>query len=104
MRSPSAGFRAGRRRSEMTVTAKICGLNHPAAVAAALAGGASHLGFVFYPASPRNVDPLKVASLAANVPVGIVKVGLFVDASDDEIARTLAQAPLDMLQLHGDET
>jgi phosphoribosylanthranilate isomerase len=88
----------------MTVTAKICGLNHPAAVAAALAGGASHLGFVFYPPSPRNVDPLKAAALVASVPDGIVKVGLFVDASDDEIARTLAQAPLDMLQLHGDET
>ncbi len=88
----------------MAVKAKICGLNHPAAVAAAIAGGASHLGFVFYPPSPRYVDPLKAASLAANVPAGIVKVGLFVDASDEEIARVLAEAPLDMLQLHGDET
>ena len=84
----------------MSVKAKICGLNHPAAVA----GGASHVGFVFYPPSPRNVDPLKAASLAASVPVGVVKVGLFVDASDDDIARTLAEAKLDMLQLHGDET
>ncbi len=88
----------------MPAWAKICGLNHPAAVAAAAAGGASYLGFVFYPPSPRHVDPLKAASLAANVPAGIVKVGLFVDASDEEIARTLAEAPLDMLQLHGDET
>lgn len=88
----------------MAVKAKICGLNHPAAVAAAVAGGASHLGFNFYPPSPRYVDPLKAASLAANVPAGIIKVGLFVDASDEEIARALAEAPLDMLQLHGDET
>jgi phosphoribosylanthranilate isomerase len=87
----------------MSIKAKICGLNHPAAVAAALAGGASHVGFVFYPPSPRSIDPLKAASLAACVPAGIVKVGLFVDASDEDIARTLSEAPLDMLQLHGDE-
>ena len=88
----------------MAVKAKICGLSHPAAVAAAVAGGASHVGFVFYPPSPRAIDPLKAASLAAGVPAGIVKVGLFVDASDEDIARTLAEAKLDMLQLHGDET
>jgi len=88
----------------MAVKAKICGLNHPAAVAAAVAGGASHVGFVFYPPSPRSIDPLKAASLAAGVPDGIVKVGLFVDASDEELARALAEAKLDMLQLHGDET
>ena len=88
----------------MAVTAKICGLNHPAAVSAAVAGGASHVGFVFYPPSPRAIDPLKGASLAAGVPAGVVKVGLFVDASDEDIARTLAEAKLDMLQLHGDET
>jgi len=87
----------------MSIKAKICGLNHPAAVAAALAGGASHVGFVFYPPSPRSIDPLTAASLAAGVPAGIVKVGLFVDASDEDIARTLNEAPLDMLQLHGDE-
>ena len=88
----------------MSIKAKICGLNHPAAVAAAVAGGASHVGFVFYPPSPRSIDPLKAASLSAGVPAGIVKVGLFVDASDEDIARTLSEAPLDMLQLHGDET
>jgi len=73
-------------------------------VAAAIAGGASHLGFVFYAPSPRALEPAKAAALAASVPAGIVKVGLFVDASDEEIAQTLAAVPLDMLQLHGDET
>ena len=88
----------------MAVQAKICGLNSPAAVAAAIAGGASHLGFVFYAPSPRALEPAKAADLAASVPAGIVKVGVFVDASDEEIAQTLATVPLDMLQLHGDET
>jgi phosphoribosylanthranilate isomerase len=70
----------------MALKAKICGPNHPAAVAAAIAGGASHLGFVFYPPSPRAIEPGKAAVLGANVPPGIVKVGLFVDASDEEVA------------------
>lgn len=88
----------------MTVRAKICGLNSAAAVAAAIAGGASHVGFVFYPASPRAIDPAKAAALGAQVPAGVGKVGLFVDASDQEIEATLAEVPLDMLQLQGDET
>ncbi|HZT17976.1 MAG TPA: phosphoribosylanthranilate isomerase [Dongiaceae bacterium] len=88
----------------MPVQVKICGLNSEAAVAAAAAGGASHLGFVFYPPSPRAVDGPRAAALARGLPAGICKVGLFVDAGDEEIAAVLAAAPLDMLQLHGDET
>jgi len=88
----------------MAVKVKICGLNDPAAVAAAVAGGASHVGFVFYPPSPRAVDPARAAALARGVPAEVVKVGLFVDAADAAIAEVLSAAPLDMLQLHGGET
>src|SRR5262249_13718217 len=88
----------------MAIKVKICGLNRPDAVAAAVAGGASHVGFVFYPPSPRAVGPRRAAELARDVPPEIVKVGLFVDAADAEIAEALAEAPLDMLQLHGGET
>jgi phosphoribosylanthranilate isomerase len=88
----------------MPVRAKICGLNDPASVAAAVGGGASFVGFVFYPPSPRAVTAPAAAVLAAAVPAGIMKVGLFVDASDARIAETLAQTRLDMLQLHGRET
>jgi phosphoribosylanthranilate isomerase len=88
----------------MALTAKICGLNSEAAVAAAAAGGASHVGFVFYPPSPRAVDAARAAALARAVPADIVKVGLLVDADDATLAAILAEAPLDMLQLHGDET
>ena len=88
----------------MTVKAKICGLNSAAAVAAAVAGGASHVGFVFYAPSPRAIDPAKAAALAAQVPAGVSKVGLFVDASDQEFETTLSETRLDMLQLQGDET
>lgn len=88
----------------MAVLAKICGLNSPDAVNAALDGGAGYLGFVFYPPSPRAVSPEQAAALAAEIPPGTAKVGLFVDADDETIARAVAIADLDMIQLHGKET
>jgi phosphoribosylanthranilate isomerase len=88
----------------MALTVKICGLNSEAAVAAAATGGAAYVGFIFYPPSPRAIDGLRAAELGRAVPAGVVKVGLFVDAADETIAGVLTEAPLDMLQLHGDET
>ena len=88
----------------MAVTAKICGLNAPDAVAAAVAGGAGHIGLVFYPPSPRYVTPSRAALLAAEVPRAVGKVGLFVDAADDTLAAALDEVDLDLLQLHGDES
>jgi phosphoribosylanthranilate isomerase len=88
----------------MSVAVKICGLCDPAAVAAAVAGGAAYVGFVFFPPSPRAVTPQQAAELAAAVPVGIARVGLFVDADDAAIAAVLAAVPLDYLQCHGHET
>lgn len=88
----------------MTIRAKICGLNDPVAVRAAVDGGAAFIGLVFYPPSPRAITPAQAAELAALVPAGVGRVGLFVDAGDDEIDAVLAVAPLDMLQLHGSES
>ena len=51
----------------MPATAKICGLSTPATLDAALAAGASHVGFVFFPPSPRAVDYAQAAGLAARV-------------------------------------
>ena len=81
---------------------KICGLTEPLGVAAARAAQADALGFVFFAASPRAVEPARVAELAPKP--GPLRVGLFVDASEAEIAAVLAAAPLDALQLHGAET
>ena len=88
----------------MSVEAKICGLSTTEGVAAALAGGAAYLGFVFYPPSPRNVSPDEAAQLCASVPSEVHCVGLFVDADDAAIARVLDTAPIDILQFHGNET
>ena len=85
---------------------KICGLNDAAGLDAALAGGADMVGFVFFPPSPRAVSPAQAATLAAGMPAegAPLRVGLFVDAGDEELAATLEAVPLDILQLHGEET
>lgn len=88
----------------MSVEVKICGLSEPQSLAAAIAGGASFVGFVFYPPSPRDLTIERAAELARSVPAGIVRVAVTVDASDDFLARLLDKAPLEMLQLHGKET
>ncbi|MEG3180151.1 phosphoribosylanthranilate isomerase [Sphingomonas sp. LT1P40] len=84
----------------MPVTAKICGLSTPATLDAAVAGGASHVGFVFFPPSPRHVTFDQVASLAANVPAHVGRVGVFVDPEDALIDHAIRAAGLDAIQLH----
>lgn len=83
---------------------KICGLSQPAHVTAAVQAGARYLGLVFFPKSPRAVTPVQAAALSAEVPVGVARVGLFVDPDDALITATLAEVPLDIVQLHGHET
>jgi phosphoribosylanthranilate isomerase len=88
----------------MSVQAKICGLSSAEALHAAIRGGARFVGFVFYPASRRHVTPELAAALAALVPEGVARTGLFVDPGDAELAGVLERAPLDLLQLHGSES
>ncbi|NQV83239.1 MAG: phosphoribosylanthranilate isomerase [Rhodospirillales bacterium] len=88
----------------MGVDVKICGLSDEAAVSAAVEGGASMVGFVFFPPSPRFVSVERAAELTKPVPRGIIRVGLVVDADDDWLADITANAGIDLLQLHGNET
>jgi phosphoribosylanthranilate isomerase len=87
----------------MSVQAKICGLSTGDALHAAIRGGARFVGFVFYPASRRNVTPELAAALASLVPESVTRVGLFVDPTDALLAAVLERAPIDLLQLHGSE-
>jgi len=88
----------------MTVTAKICGINDPTAMQTAVDCGASHVGLVFYPPSPRAVTTEQAADLAAIADGRAKRAGLFVDPDDATLDRVLAAAALDLLQLHGSET
>lgn len=88
----------------MALFTKICGLTDELAVQTAVEHEADMVGFVFYPASPRNVSAEQAESLLRDVPSGIDRVGLFVDPETDFLDKILAKARLDLLQLHGDET
>ena len=86
------------------IRVKICGLSATATVAAAVDAGAAYLGFVFVEKSPRYVTIETARALALPVPPGVAKVALTLDATDAELDAITETVPLDMLQLHGDET
>lgn len=86
------------------VATKICGINDEAAMRTAIAGGVRFVGFVFYPPSPRAVEPEDAAQLAALAPGDVTRVGLFVDSGDALLESALTAVTLDMIQLHGSET
>jgi phosphoribosylanthranilate isomerase len=78
--------------------AKICGLTTPDTLDAALRHGASHVGFVFFPPSPRHLDHDAAARLSARVPGSVARVGVYVDPDEETLARTVAL--VDAVQLH----
>lgn len=88
----------------MAVEVKICGIRDADGLDAAVEAGADYIGFVFFPPSPRAVGLAQAGALAARHAGGPVRVGLFVDPSDDTLAATLAAVPLGLIQLHGEET
>ena len=83
---------------------KICGLTRLEDVQAAVAAGADAVGFVFYPKSPRYVEPRVAGELIAALPPFVTSVGLFVNAEAAEVASVVGMAPVSLLQFHGDET
>lgn len=88
----------------MSISVKICGITDRPALDAALVGGARFVGFVFFPRSPRSLSHDAATTLARLVPATVGRVGVFVDPRDDDLAATLARVPLDLIQLHGEES
>lgn len=88
----------------MDIRVKICGLREAADVEAAVEAGARYVGFVFFAKSPRNLSVGEARDLAVLVPPGVAKVALTVDATDAELDAITGAVPLDMLQLHGQES
>jgi len=90
-------------RAMQRVTAKICGLSTPETVDAAVSHGASHVGFVFFPTSPRHVTFEQAASLTMRLPRHVGRVGVFVDAEDAVVDQAIRVGGIDTIQLHGKE-
>lgn len=83
---------------------KICGINTPAALDAAIAVNVDYVGLVFFPRSPRNLSVRDAAVLGTRNAGRSRTVGLFVDADDALIGEAVLAARLDVIQLHGSET
>ncbi|MEM6773493.1 MAG: phosphoribosylanthranilate isomerase [Pseudomonadota bacterium] len=82
---------------------KICGIRTLDAALAACDAGADALGFVFYPPSPRFVEPQTVEKIIAALPPLVGTVGLFVNPPRETVASVLERCPIDALQFHGTE-
>jgi len=83
---------------------KICGLSTPETIDAAVAAGASHVGLVHFPKSPRHVSAKKAADLRARVPDHVKVVLLTVDMEPKATSDILQAVQPDVLQLHGSES
>jgi phosphoribosylanthranilate isomerase len=88
----------------MTPIVKICGLSTPATLEAALMAGATMVGFVFFPKSPRHIDYEQARALGEQAHDRARIVALSVDADDDALSRIVESLSPDILQLHGRES
>ncbi|NKB51694.1 MAG: phosphoribosylanthranilate isomerase [Rhizobiaceae bacterium] len=87
----------------MNSLVKICGLSTPESVRTAQCGGATHLGFIFFPKSPRNVSPQQAARLVQDV-ADIKTVAVTVNADNQFLNEITEAMNPDILQLHGAES
>lgn len=85
----------------MSLWIKICGNTSLEDAQVAAEAGADAVGFVFAP-SPRRVTPAQVAAITPHLPATLEKIGIFVDASFEEIKSTVRAAGLTGVQLHFD--
>ena len=88
----------------MVTAVKICGITRLEDAEAAVDAGANALGFVFWPESPRFVDPYRARTIVQALPPFVTPVGLFVNQPRDYVSGVASLVRLGAVQLHGDET
>jgi len=86
------------------VLVKICGITRVEDAAAAVDCGAGALGFVFWPESPRCIDPHRARAIVATLPPFVTPVGVFVNQPAEYVRGVASLVRLGAVQLHGDET
>lgn len=87
----------------MSVKVKICGITRTADARLAATLGASAIGIVFWPESPRYIEPDRARAIVAELPDGVVPVGVFVNQSVEHVAAIARKTGIGAVQLHGDE-
>jgi phosphoribosylanthranilate isomerase len=85
------------------VKVKVCGITNPGDAHVAAAAGANAIGLVFAE-SPRRISVERAREIAAALPEGVLKIGVFVNAGSEEILEVAREVGLDYAQLHGDES
>ena len=88
----------------MKARIKVCGITHAEDALFARRLGAWALGFIFYPPSPRYIEPERVREITSRIEGEVEKVGVFVDATEEEIRCAAEAAGLTVIQLHGSES
>lgn len=83
---------------------KVCGICRLEDALRAAALGASHIGFIFWPNSPRWIDPVRARDIAAALPAHVTTVGVFVDQPVEYVVEISSLVPLGAVQLHGGES
>jgi phosphoribosylanthranilate isomerase len=83
---------------------KICGITNMDDAQCAAKNGVAAMGFIFYPPSPRYIEPQKAAEINRLLSHNLVKVGVFVNQKEEVVHRIYEDCRLDMIQLHGDES
>jgi phosphoribosylanthranilate isomerase len=83
---------------------KICGITRLDDALAAVDAGANAIGFVFWPKSPRCIDPYRARAIAVQLPPFVTAVGLFVNQPREYVSAVASLVRLGAVQLHGDET
>ena len=82
---------------------KVCGIRRKEDALLAVELGADALGFVFWPNSPRAIEPAAARAIVDAMPPFVETVGVFVNQGSDDVRRIAADARLSAVQLHGDE-
>lgn len=83
---------------------KVCGICRPEDAELAVALGASAIGFVLWPGSPRYIEPQRARAIAATLPEPVLAVGVFVDQPAADVIEIAGTVQLDAIQLHGHES
>jgi phosphoribosylanthranilate isomerase len=88
----------------LTVLVKICGITRLIDAELAVDWGAGALGFVFWPDSPRFIDPESARTIVATLPAAVIPVGVFVNQPREYVNDVAVKVALGAIQLHGDES